>query len=152
MWTKVGFDSREEGWKTGPAGFGYGDGDDRTELLDMKNNYTAIFIRKEFLIPEGTDLSRLGFVINYDDAFVLHANGRELLSKGVLRKNGKTIVTKHEASGAKYFPLSEFSSAFKIGPNVLALEGHNDRKNGSDLSLDPFLIVDTGEARSAPSP
>lgn len=146
MWTQLGFDPKEEEWKSGAAGFGYGDGDDRTELRDMRGNYTAIFIRREFEIPEATDLKRLGLVINYDDAFVLHVNGKELLSKGVVRgKDGKVKVEKHEASGAEYYPLGAFVDAFKVGKNVIALEGHNAEKGSSDLSLDPALLVETDE-------
>lgn len=145
MWTKVGFDAREEGWKSGPAGFGYGDGDDRTELKDMRGKYTAIFVRKEFEIPAGTDLSKLGLVINYDDGFVLHVNGKELLSKEVDRdEKGQVSVGNHEASGAEYFSLSGFAKSFQIGKNVIALEGHNNSKASSDLSLDPALVVELG--------
>ena len=146
MWTQLGFDPKEEEWKSGAAGFGYGDGDDRTELKDMRGNYTAIFIRREFEIPEATDLKRLGLVINYDDAFVLHVNGKELLSKGIVRgKDGKVKVEKHEASGAEYYPLGAFADAFKVGKNVIALEGHNVEKGSSDMSLDPALLVETDE-------
>ena len=53
------------------AGFGYGDGDDRTVLKEMKGNYTQVFIRREFEIPAGTDKRRIGLVINYDDGFAL---------------------------------------------------------------------------------
>ncbi|QTN32292.1 metallophosphoesterase family protein [Akkermansiaceae bacterium] len=146
MWTQLGFDPRQEGWKPGTAGFGYGDGDDRTELKDMQGNFTTIYIRREFEIPPGTDLKRLGLLINYDDAFVLHMNGKELLSKGVVRgKDGRTKVEKHEASGAEYFSLAEFAGAFREGKNIIALEGHNSGKDSSDLSLDPALLLETGE-------
>lgn len=147
MWTQAGYDSREEGWKSGPAGFGYGDGDDRTELKDMRGKFTKIYIRNEFVIPPGTDLKRLGLLINYDDAFVLHVNGKELLSKGITKsKEGKTEIEKHEASGAEYFSLEKFSESFKQGKNVIALEGHNDGKDSSDLSLDPVLLLETEQA------
>jgi hypothetical protein len=146
MWTKLGFDPREEGWKSGPAGFGYGDGDDRTRLENMKGNYTAIFIRREFEIPDGTDLKRLGLVINYDDGFILHVNGREVLSREVRRReDGSVEVSSHESSGAEYFPLGAFADAFTAGTNVMALEGHNASKGSSDLSLDPYLVVEMAE-------
>jgi len=146
MWTRQGFDAREEGWKSGTAGFGYGDGDDRTELKDMQGKYTSIFIRREFMIPDGTVLSRIGLVINYDDAFVLYVNGRRLLSKGITKdKDGNVIIADHEASGAEYYPLAIFADAFIPGTNVIALEGHNIGKESSDLSLDPSLILETGK-------
>jgi hypothetical protein len=144
MWTQAGYDSKEEGWKSGPAGFGYGDGDDRTELKDMRGKFTRIYIRNEFVIPAGTDLKRLGLLINYDDAFVLHVNGKELLSKGIAKsKGGETEIEKHEAGVAEYFPLASFAESFKEGKNVIAIEGHNDGKDSSDLSLDPALLLET---------
>lgn len=144
MWTKAGFDSKQEGWKRGSAGFGYGDGDDRTELPEMQGKFTAIYIRREFEIPQGTNLKRLGLKINYDDAFVLYVNGKELLSKGIfLGVDGVAKVEKHEASGAEYFSLAEFADTFKEGKNVIALECHNVSKDSSDLSLDPTLVVET---------
>ncbi|MEP2777648.1 MAG: metallophosphoesterase family protein [Luteolibacter sp.] len=147
MWTQLGFDSQEEGWKSGTAGFGYGDGDDRTVIKEMQGKFTTIYIRREFDIPVGTNLKRLGLLINYDDAFVLHINGKELLSKGVVRgKDGVAkVLAKHEASGAEYYPLREFSDFFREGKNVIALEGHNDGKDSTDLSLDPALLLDTGK-------
>ena len=146
MWTKEGFDPREEEWKSGLAGFGYGDGDDRTEFKDMEGKYTEVFIRREVDIPAGADLSKIGLVINYDDAFVLYVNGRKLISKGISKgKDGKTDIAKHEASGSEYFPLGKFPDAFKVGKNVIALEGYNDSKESSDFSLDPHLILETGK-------
>ena len=142
-WTQVGFDAPAKGWKSGEAGFGYGDGDDRTELKDMQGNYSAIFIRREFVIPKGTDLKRLWLVINYDDAFVLHVNGKELLSRDIERgKEGEPKIGNHEASGAEYYSLAEFAGVFKEGKNVIGLEGHNISKESSDLSLDPALVVE----------
>ena len=144
MWTKLGFDPKVEGWKNGPAGFGYGDSDDRTVLADMEGNYDAVFIRREFDIPAGTDLSRLGLVINYDDGFILHINGKEVLSKSVHRQaNGKLEVTNHEANGNEYFSLREFSKVFVSGKNVIAIEGYNVMLTSSDFSLDPYLVEDT---------
>lgn len=147
MWTKLGFDVREEGWKIGRAGFGYGDGDDRTVLNDMKSKgYTTVFIRREFDIPAGTNLKKLGLVINYDDGFVLHVNGREVLSKQVSRnEDGSVEVTPHEGNGAEYFRLAEFAEAFTTGRNVVAFEGHNWSNTSTDFTLDPYLVVEIGK-------
>ncbi len=144
MWNKLGFDAEEEGWKKGPAGFGYGDSDDRTELEDMAGEYDSVFIRREFDIPAGTDMRKLGLAINYDDGFILHVNGKKLFSKSVERKaDGKLAVTSHEASGSEYFSLATFSETFVPGKNVIAIEGFNVGLESSDFSMDPFLVEDT---------
>ena len=142
MWTKVGFDAKEEGWLRGPAGFGYGDGDDRTVLNDMMGEYSTLFIRREFEIPAGTDKRRIGLAINYDDGFALFLNGKEVMAKFLRRlENEKVEVSLHEAEGPEYFPLSAFAEFLKDGKNVIAIEGHNVSPTSSDFSLDPFLVI-----------
>ena len=143
-WTGVSFDAEKAGWKTGEAGFGYGDDDDKTVLAEMQNKYTKVFIRKEFEIPEGAELKSLGLLINYDDAFVLHANGRRLLNSNsfiVDEKTGAITVNDHEANNAEYFSLNDYAGAFKTGKNVIAIEGHNRNLESTDFTLDPQLLM-----------
>ena len=124
------------------AGFGYGDGDDRTVLKEMKGNYTQVFIRREFEIPAGTDKRRIGLVINYDDGFALFLNGKQVLAKSLKRmKDGKVKVSSHEAEGPEYFPLSDFAEHLKEGRNVIAIEGHNTKLGSSDFTIDPYLVI-----------
>ena len=142
MWTRLGFDAKEEGWSRGPAGFGYGDDDDRTVLDDMEGKYSTLFVRREFEIPAGTDLRRIGLAINYDDGFALFLNGKEVMAKSLTRlENGKVTVSLHEAEGSEYFPLSAFAKFLKEGRNVIAIEGHNVSLESSDFTLDPFLVI-----------
>ena len=143
-WTNLNFEAEEAGWKTGKGGFGYADNDDNTILSDMQNKYTKVYIRKEFVIPEGTELNRLGLLINYDDAFVLYVNGRRLMNSGSLiinEESGEITVNNHEANGAEYFSLREFAGAFKFGKNVIAFEGHNTNLESSDFTLDPQVLL-----------
>jgi hypothetical protein len=143
-WTGLSFDTQKKGWKTGKAGFGYGDDDDETVLSDMQNKYTSIYIRKEFEIPEDADLKRLGLLIKYDDGFVMHANGRRLFNSNsisVNKETGEMTVNNHEANNVSYFPLSEYASAFRTGKNIIAIEGHNTTLDSTDFSLDPQLIL-----------
>ncbi len=145
LWTGLSFDAKKEGWKSGKAGFGYSDNDDETVIEDMQNNYLSVFIRREFEIPKGSDLKGLGLLINYDDAFILHANGRHLFNSSnvvVDKKTGETTVTRdHEANGAEFFSLSEYASAFKEGRNVLAIQGINSNLESSDFTLDPQVLI-----------
>ena len=144
LWTSLSFDAKKEGWKSGKAGFGYSDDDDETLIEDMQDNYLSIFIRREFEIPKGADLKGLGLVINYDDGFVVHANGRRLFSSNsvtVDEKTGETTVTNHEANGAEFFSLTEYASVFREGKNVIAIEGLNTNVESSDFTLDPQVII-----------
>ena len=141
-WTKATFDA--SAWKTGNAGFGYADDDDVTELPDMQNKYTVIYVRAEFSLPCPADeIEELGLVINYDDGFVAYVNGTEVKRVGVGAGKGKDAknVVDHEAMGYEYFPLPEGLKALQKEKNVLALEGHNRSLESTDLSLDPYLVI-----------
>ncbi|MEO1843476.1 MAG: hypothetical protein ABGZ37_04280, partial [Akkermansiaceae bacterium] len=58
-------------WVVGAAGFGYSDDDDQTVLEDMKDNYTAVYIRRPYEVPAGIPAgTEITLAIRYDDAFV----------------------------------------------------------------------------------
>lgn len=138
-WTT--FDFVPEDWKTGAAGFGYGDDDDATVLADMQGKYAAVYVRGEFPeTPAGE--GELGLVINYDDAFVAHLNGHEVLRVGIAEGDDPATVEirDHEASGYVYFPLPEASKHLRPDENVLAIEGRNTAIDSSDFTLDPHLV------------
>ena len=143
-WTGLSFAAKKAGWKTGKAGFGYGDDDDETVLDDMESKYLSVFIRREFELPEKAELKGLGLLINYDDAFVLHANGRRLFHSSNLtvdEKTGEVTVVNHEANGAEFFSLSEYASAFRTGKNVIAIQGINTKLDSTDFTLDPQVMM-----------
>ena len=149
LWTQLGFEvDQEEGWRQGAVGIGYGDNDDRTILTDMKNKYTQVFLRREFDIPAGTDKKRIGLAINYDDAFSLFLNGKQVLSKSMKRQKDGTIkVSSHEADGHEYFPLAKFAKHLKEGRNVIAIEGYNVKAGSTDFTIDPYLAIANGEGK-----
>jgi hypothetical protein len=133
----------------GPAGFGYSDSghDFGTPLPDMKGHYTTLYIRHEFAVEEADQISDIGLLIDYDDAFIAYLNGKEVLRKGVGKEHGKKAADikarKPEERGkARYYPIKEFEKHFKNGRNVLAIEGHNARLERSRFVLDPALIVE----------
>ena len=144
LWTTLSFDAAKEGWKKGPSGFGYADDDDATVLNDMQDKYLSVFIRREFEIPKGADMKGLSLRINYDDGFVLHANGRRLFSSSNVSLNeesGEVTVGNHEAGGLESFSLADFGGVFKEGRNVIAIEGINATLDSSDFTLDPQLLI-----------
>ena len=143
-WTNLSFDSKASGWKTGKAGFGYADNDDKTIITDMENKYLSIFIRREFELPKEAELKGLGLLINYDDGFILYANGRRLFESSnvnVEKKTGKITVKNHEANGSEFFSLGEYASAFREGKNVIAIQGINTNLESSDFTLDPQVLI-----------
>jgi len=142
-WVKPEYD--DSAWKSGKAGFGYGDEDDETELLDMRGNYTVVYLRRSFLAPETVDPKKLGLNVSYDDAFIAYLNGHEVLRVGVDHEQGATAddFTLHEANGQfSYFPLRGIEKILKPGEqNVLTIEGHNANIDSSDFTLHPALLL-----------
>ncbi|KKK82880.1 hypothetical protein LCGC14_2798970, partial [marine sediment metagenome] len=140
-WTAAGYAATD--WKTGEAGFGYEDDDDRTVLSDMKDRYTRVYLRKTFDARSAADAERMTLKINYDDAFIAYLNGKEIVRTGVERGRGKDAdgIIAHEAEGPETFAVEAFRSLLLPGKNVLAIEGHNHSADSSDFSLDPVLLI-----------
>ena len=142
-WTQTAFD--HSSWPTGVAGFGYGDKDDVTYLSKMRGKYTAVYLRREFDLPEGAKLDSIGLAVSYDDAFIAYLNGKEILRVGVDKGQGTTAegFTLHEADNKfDYFPLKNVAKLLKPGGNnVLAIEGHNANLKSSDFTIHPLLLI-----------
>ena len=134
-------------WKSGKAGFGFGDGDDRTELKDMHGKYSVVYIRTDFVIQDPVKIPHLVLAIRYDDAFIAYLNGKEVIRKGVGEGRGKSASKKsgHEARGFDVFEIKNAQELLRTGNNVLAIEGHNRRPGSSDFTLDPALGVPKAE-------
>lgn len=145
----VGRDSRDEGWntrefddkdwKSGTAGFGYGDNDDRTVLNDMLGKHATLRIRRTFEITRPEDIQALLLYVRFDDGFIAYLNGTEVARACVEEANGRVTVRSHEAGNFEPFDLSRSLPLLRAGTNVLAIEGYNVELKSSDFTLDPFL-------------
>ncbi|MBT8043811.1 MAG: metallophosphoesterase family protein [Verrucomicrobiae bacterium] len=142
-WISPDFDDSD--WKTGKAGFGYGDADDTT-VLPMKGKYTSVYVRKTFELKKPTDRNKLWLDISYDDAFILYINGKQIIRNGVKKGSGKNAkgIAQHEAQRSfSMFDLSPHARHLKVGKNIIAIEGHNHHINSSDFTLHPALFLRT---------
>lgn len=143
-WRKPEFN--DSGWETGQSGFGYGDDDDNTELLDMQDHYVTVYIRKEFpaslssLDPNGI----VQLVIDYDDGFVAYLNGDFATSRHMPEGDViyTTLANSHEAGTPVTIDLGTVSELLNDGNNLLAIEGHNTSYGSTDFSLIPSLRVE----------
>ena len=141
-WTRLGFSGA--GWKTGQAGFGFGDVSFQTPLRDMRRNYTAVYIRKEFQIEQADRITEMGLMINYEDGFIAYINGKEVARVGVGRSSGRNAqnIKAREDHGPAYVILKDAYNHLKDGLNVIAIEGHAASSDGVDFLLDPYLILE----------
>jgi hypothetical protein len=141
-WNELTFD--DSNWPTGPAGIGYGDGDDNTVLSDMQGSYLVVYLRRDFDIPDPSVVSSLSLDVDYDDGFVAFINGAEVARAGVpLGQNDGTPASSHEAGTPEAFNLAGGIGALVAGRNVFAIEVHNATLGSSDLSMIPALTVNS---------
>ena len=140
-WNLAGFN--DDSWKSGPSGFGYGDGDDETEIDPV----LSIYIRKEFTINNISEISTAILHMVYDDAFVAYINGIEVARAnigvpGVPPAFDQESANSHEASGVpERFLVNDFPSILTSGTNALAIQVHNVSSTSSDMSAIPYLTL-----------
>ena len=166
-WSEPEF--KAESWASGPTGIGYGDGDDATEIPEMRGRYLSLYARKTFQVPDPAALSRLVLRIDWDDGFVAHLNGKEV-ARANLGREGTRVpfdqpATRHEAGVPAELDLGIASNLLRAGENVLAVQVHNDNLTSSDLTLwvelesrkpvdeerrGPRLLVNEASAPGAP--
>ncbi len=143
VWTEPDFD--DASWEEGPGGFGYGDGDDRTVLEDMQENYTTVYIRHRFVVEDPGAITALTLAIRYDDGFVFYVNGTEVARENVEGDAGDPVPfdtradDSHEAYERTAIDISDFTDLLVSGTNVVAAVGVNSSSNSSDLTLDPEI-------------
>ena len=144
-WKDIGFD--DSTWLVGPTGIGYGDGDDATELTDMKDNYLSVYARKVFTVSNPSAITGLDLSMDYDDGFVAYLNGVEVARNnvsGTPPAYDTSADGNHESSGGGTgaSPVEHFAidpSLLVAGTNVLSVQGHNLGNTSSDFSLIPTL-------------
>jgi hypothetical protein len=157
-WTGAGKPA-ERDWLRGRTGIGYGDGDDRTVLRDMRRadddpdtpedesrpGYLSVFARHEFELDSESlaSIDDLILRIDYDDGFKAYLNGKEAaranLPEGPVAFDQRATGG-HEAGDAEDFDISAYRNLLREGVNVLAIQVHNRGPNSSDLSFIPELI------------
>ena len=140
-WTQLDFD--DAGWSAGPSGFGYGDNDDATVLEDMKGAYSTVYIRRVFDVTEADRASHLVLAVKADDGFVAYLNGTEV-ARARAREPGRALPNDAVASAVAEEPIVEAVSLpdarlWRIGKNVLAVQGLNEKLDSSDFSLIPVV-------------
>jgi len=130
-------------WGMGRAGFGYGDGDDVTELKKMKGGETILRIRRSVNLPkELPKNSKLFLETRHDDGVIAFIDGVEIARKDVDGRGPEAKVGMSEAKNWSRFPIKNIKGLLKKRNIVLALEGYNHTSESSDFSLDARLIIE----------
>ena len=145
-WSSIGFD--DSSWLTGEGGFGYGDGDDGTEITPA----VSVYLRRIFTVADAASLVSAILHADYDDGFVAYLNGTEIGRSSNLGDPGafipfdETTSSDHEAQlyqggypDAHSLDSEQLESILTEWDNVLAVQAHNVGTNSSDMSSNFFL-------------
>lgn len=126
------------------APFWYGDVQTGgTQITDMQNQYTTIFLRRPFVLSSVADISSLKLSAMCDDGFIVWINGTEVQRYNV---PAGPLAFNASASGAatEPVPLTDYtllnpSSYLVVGTNVIAIQVFNAGAASSDLVFDCSL-------------
>jgi hypothetical protein len=146
-WADLGYD--DSAWLSGPSGFGFGDNDDATELLDMEGSYTTVFTRYSFDLFETQSVTRLALRYDYDDGFAAYINGSLVFSQNAPNPVIYTSIATASHEATHVFETQEITdpailSLLQEGSNVLGVVGMNRSLVSSDMSLRIELDVTGG--------
>lgn len=146
-WREIEFD--DSAWKQGQGGFGYGDGDDATDIsYAMQNTAVSVYLRRTFVVSaaEAARMNELYLSIDYDDGFVAYVNGKEIARKnlggvGAFAYHDQTAFNEHEAGTPEVIICDPAANVLVPGTNVLAIQAHTWNLYDDDLSLIADLIL-----------
>ncbi len=155
-WNLLNFNDSD--WQIGIGGFGYGDGDDGTEI----ETTLSVYLRKSFYLEDMEKLTAAILHTDYDDGFIAYINGIEVgrssnlgFSGDFVSYNSGTNDQDHEAQlyQGQYpefviFDSLEIASLMNQGQNILAVQVHNINLNSSDLSSNFFLSFNINDESS----
>ncbi|MFO1513185.1 MAG: lamin tail domain-containing protein [Verrucomicrobiota bacterium] len=145
-WRFPSFNDASAGFTDLPAPFWYGDVyPGGTQLTDMQNNYSCLFLRRPFMIGNAAQVNSLRLRAFVDDGFIAWINGVEVarvnvpLGEPVYNATFATNVA--EPVPLIDYPLPTPSGYLTTGTNVLSVQVFNTASGSSDLGFDAALDV-----------
>ncbi|MGB8491945.1 MAG: CotH kinase family protein [Bacteroidales bacterium] len=159
-WKDTGYDYSS--WEKGRAPFWYGDGTGGTELTDMMNSYTTLFLRSTFECRSSALIKEITFLVDYDDGFIIWVNGVLALSSNAPSNPAynSLATANHESGTGVLITVSTASLGLIDGLNSIAVQCFNVNLTSTDLYFDmeiharkdlPVLVDTIGISFSAGS-
>lgn len=153
-WRGLGYDASS--WSSGPMPIGFGSRSiiARTNLEDMRNGYTTVYLRKEFEVDEPGRVTGLTLQALYDDGFVAWINGKKVALANV---PAEEMAFDAVASGSlsnrtfENFVLDDPATYLVAGKNVLTIQLLNQAIANADLYFDARLVSSAGQP-AGPTP
>ena len=120
----------------------------QTNVLEaMLSENPSIYLRYRFEAHATRKYKTLTFGMRYDDGYVAYLNGTEIACRNAPSDTEwDEVATKShldtQAVEFEIIDLSNFIGLLQPGENVLAIQGMNRTKGGSDFLMEPLLISD----------
>ncbi len=107
----------------------------------MINNYTTLYLRKEFIIDNIDNVDQLKITADFDDGFVIWINGKEVWKLNVLQNYSFTggALNPHEFGEWETIFIDKNNARLINGKNIIAVQGFNFSKNNNDFYLNVKL-------------
>ncbi len=143
LWAAPDFD--DSSWRRGQGTFGYGGSGwnrNRTELNDMRRNYSTVYLRRKFSIPDADTLANVNIMVRYTGGFVCYLNGIEVASDNIPQSvNHESLATDtHSSNNWEIFTIPNDNGLLQNENNTLAMVGLNSSLTASSFSLGVSLV------------
>ncbi len=133
-------------WSAATLPVFYGEALTGTELTDMQNRYSSVFLRRAFTVGSPADVRSLILRVKVDDGFIAWINGREVARfgspEGEFTVASMASITATEPVDFVEYAVALPKEVLKAGANVLAIQAFNVTLGSSDLVLDAELEGD----------
>jgi hypothetical protein len=139
-WRSIAFN--DSAFTTAPAPFWYGDAQlGGTQLTDMQNHYSCIFLRRTFVLTNLTEFSALRLSAFVDDGFVVWINGTEVQRVNVGTSGSAVSISTLAGLALEPPPLVSYdlpapNNYLVLGTNVIAVQVFNISLGSSDFGFD----------------
>jgi hypothetical protein len=152
VWRGIGFD--DSSWLSGNTSIGYGENFVVTNLGDMRNGYSTVYLRKSVDVESADSIASLLLKAQFDDGINVWINGNH-----VAINNVAAIENPHDGTAQNAidnhdfvdFPLVNPQSYLVDGTNVIAVHLLNASLNGSsDATFNASLEI--ASSSDSPSP
>ncbi len=132
-------------WYSFPVGHGFNHKSIRS-FYDF-GDYTSLYIRKNFKIPDGVSLDNLRLIIEYSGGFVAYLNGEEVYRRfvgnpeaGAPPHNAVSQFAKKNAE-PEMFDLTPFKSLINPdGNNILAVQAYLHSPGDNYFVIHPWVL------------
>jgi hypothetical protein len=146
-WRAIGFN--DAAWSAAMLPVFYGEALTGTELTDMQNRYSSVFLRRAFTVASPADVRLLTLRVKVDDGFIAWINGREVARfgapEGDFTAASLASVTAIEPVEFVDYGVALPKEVLRAGANVLAIQAFNASLGSSDLVLDAELEAEVDQ-------